>query len=168
MSRVWFRIENGVAVEVFETDPTGLFHPDLIWIEADDSVNSLGDVWENGAWRKPTSEDIYQTLDDYKAELYMLVEGIASTKIMDAESKPEAGVHLSYPEARIRKSQRSIRTQLGKARLSSSESSLLKYIESVYKVAMPLLSRINRATSFKQLDAVNAEGAAWPNWSPPQ
>lgn len=45
----WARIQNNIAVEVVDFDPTGLFHPSIIWTQVADDCTS-GARLQDGVW----------------------------------------------------------------------------------------------------------------------
>jgi hypothetical protein len=53
---MWARIESGVVAEITALDPSGRFHPALVWVACDDSV-SAGNRYEDGAFLPAGVED---------------------------------------------------------------------------------------------------------------
>lgn len=49
----WARIDNGTVVELSERDPTGLYHPSMIWVEFDASLGVDIDWTYDGATFTP-------------------------------------------------------------------------------------------------------------------
>lgn len=46
------RIENNVVVEILDLDPFPPFHPSLVWVDCDESVQ-CGDLYEDGTFSTP-------------------------------------------------------------------------------------------------------------------
>lgn len=115
-------IEEGVVKELLETDQdiTTMFHPSVIWIEADETVQ-CGYVYSDGGFSKPTPEIKVLTkeeaenlrlmayanpilgCDRYFAEVMSLqAEGFAvsSTEVKEAKAKGlarKAEIQALYP-----------------------------------------------------------------------
>ncbi|WP_459614362.1 hypothetical protein [Bordetella sp. 2513F-2] len=49
---MWTRIENGTVAEITATDPTGRFHPSLVWIPCPDGIE-CGWIYANGEFSPP-------------------------------------------------------------------------------------------------------------------
>lgn len=63
--KTYARIQGGVVVELFSTDGdiTQMFHPDLVWVEAQ-ADTAPGDLYEGGSFTRPAVPEA--TLDDLK------------------------------------------------------------------------------------------------------
>ena len=47
----WARIEDGVVKETTTVNPEGRYHPDLVWVLADETVNQMDTYdWETGTF----------------------------------------------------------------------------------------------------------------------
>lgn len=53
--KTYARIYDGIVVELLETagDIALMFHPDMVWVEADASVNA-GDLYQDGVFTRPS------------------------------------------------------------------------------------------------------------------
>lgn len=49
---MWARIDGDRAAEITDIDPTGRFHPSLLWVTCDETVQP-GDIYGNGEFSKP-------------------------------------------------------------------------------------------------------------------
>jgi hypothetical protein len=57
MNETWALIQDGVVIETTDIDPTGRFHPDFVWVEADAGVE-VGDTYEDGEFAKSPGEGV--------------------------------------------------------------------------------------------------------------
>jgi len=65
----WARIEDDIVKEITEIDPSGRFHPSLVWVECPDDTTT-GMKYENNTFVEHTV-DTYEgwTLDKYLADI---------------------------------------------------------------------------------------------------
>lgn len=93
MSR-YLRIENGIVVEEFETnqDIKELFHPDLIWIECEDTRFDVGSCYKNGSFFNEVKEDESSIIERFWRDSELLRSDVELYKAQDADPKSVGSV----------------------------------------------------------------------------
>lgn len=90
----YLRIENKTAVEIFETDEDikELFHPDLIWIECNDSEYGIGSLYQNGVFSNPEKQNEVDELERQWRDSELVRSDVELYKAQDSDPKSSGSV----------------------------------------------------------------------------
>ena len=73
---MWARIEENRVLEITDIDPSGRFHPSIVWVQFDGRKNvNIGDIYVNGEFGSPVVP-LEQLADTARAERDRLIESV--------------------------------------------------------------------------------------------
>ena len=166
--QVWFRIdEKNRAVESFPNDPDGLFHPSLHWEQGDDEVVNLNDVWTGSGYRSPTSEDDWETVDEYKEELVFRLESLIEVEERDVRRRPTTAKILNDARIRLNNKKASNNANRGNAP-TKNERKMFDHVELIHARGDDIMTSIEGALTHSELDALDVQNPNFPIWVPPE
>lgn len=90
----YLRVEQGVVVEVFETDQDikEMFHPDLVWVECNDIKYGIGSFYSNKTFNNPEKQNEFAELERLWRDSELTRADVELYKAQDSDPKSVGSV----------------------------------------------------------------------------